>query len=40
MPRVVERGEEALATPYIGDFDVVFAGGGASITVQQQEKNR
>ena len=24
----------------IGDFDVVFAGGGASITVQQQEKNR
>jgi len=32
--------EEALATPYIGDFDVVFAGGGASITVQQQESNR
>ena len=27
-----------MATPYIGDFDVVFAGGGASITVQQQEK--
>ena len=26
-----------MATPYIGDFDVVVAGGGASITVQQQE---
>jgi hypothetical protein len=32
--------EEALATPYIGDFDVVFAGGGASTTVHQQEKTR
>jgi hypothetical protein len=29
-----------LATPYIGDFDVVFAGGGASIAVQRQEKTR
>ncbi len=29
-----------MATPYIGDFDVVVAGGGASITVQQQEKTR
>jgi len=33
-------GKEALATPCIGDFDVVFAGGGPSITVQQQEKTR
>jgi len=29
-----------LATPYIGDFDVVFADDRASITVQQQGKNR
>jgi uncharacterized protein (TIGR02118 family) len=26
-----------MATPYIGYFDVVVAGGGASISVQQQE---
>jgi len=32
--------KEALATPYIGDFDVVVAGGGASITMHQQEKTR
>jgi len=32
--------EEALATPYIGDFDIVVAGGGALITVQQPEKTR
>jgi hypothetical protein len=29
-----------MASPYIGDFDVVVAGGGASIAVQQQEKTR
>jgi hypothetical protein len=32
--------EEALATPYIGGFDVVVAGGGTSIAMHQQEKTR